>query len=587
MYNIIYSMEAVVPIIALTWLYNISRQNRQETFTNQTVENKHPEFPVTYKNPHIKNIPKVDSGHYQYKEDDPGVKHLFQKKQPVSDSKIKTLAGEEINSSMFTHNNQQPFFGSSVKQSSSTYGRSENVLDTMNGSATYHNKKQEIAPLFAPSKDLKWNNGTPNNTELMKSRMHVSNLRNNEKTFESKQIAPGFKGIDNNGGELGFNLGLVGREQWMPKTIDDLNVNTKQTYEGRILNGKNIVSNRCIQGETEKNRPDTYFINTPERYFTTTGVEQAPKARSKEVLKAENRIFTTAENYGGPKYYNKPYAKGTYESPQRPTLDAPVKHISNPYSARQDKANHSDIENYRASQKSNPRNTSFYDSLDYSKISSIVKATISPIIDTLRPTKKYNTIGNSRGPGNAGTSVPTGTVFNPADRTRTTIREMTEHGTGHQFVGNQSILKNRVESGYITNENIPVLQQRDTTNTSHIGNMGNTHSTSNPLIYDTAYNANLIDKSTISLGRNPTNSNVKLYTAHENMNVSINKSDKKEQEIIGGNPSVSSSYTPIKDNMGVMSVKNTQLDNKHNQRFNPELLDAFRKNPYTQSLHTF
>ena len=576
-------MEAVVPIIALTWLYNISRQNKQETFTNQTIENQ---VPVKYTNPHIKKKPKIDSGYHSYKEDDPGVKQYFNKKQLLNDSKIKTLAGEEIDSSKFTHNNQQPFFGSSVKQSSSTYGRSETVLDTMNGSATYHKKKEETAPLFAPSKDLKWNYGTPNNTELIKSRMHVSNLRNNEKTFESKQIAPGFKGIENKG-ELGYNTGLIGRENWMPKTIDELTVNTKETYEGRTLNGKNIVANRGIQGEIEKNRPDTYFINTPERYFTTTGVEHAPKARSKEILKAENRIFTTAENYGGPKYYNKPYAKGKYETPQRPTLDAPVKHISNPFSAQQDRANHSDIDNYKASQKTNPRNTAFYDSLNYGKLSSIVKATISPIIDTLRPTKKYNAIGNSRGPGNAGTSVPTGVFFNPADRTRTTIREMTEHGTGHQFVGNQSLLKNRAEAGYVTNENIPVSQQRDTTNTSHIGNMGNTHSTSNPIIYDTAYNANLIDKSKISIGRDPTNSSVKLYTSHENMNVSIQKQDKKEQEFIGGNPGMSSIYTPVKDNIGEMNVKNAQLENKHDQRFNPELLDAFRKNPYTQSLHTF
>ena len=579
-------MEAVVPIIALTWLYNISRQNKQETFTNQTVDTKLNEVPVKYTNPHMKNKPKIDSDLYTYKEEDPGVKQYFTKKQLLSDSKIKTLAGEEIESSNFTHNNQQPFFGSSVKQSSSTYGRSENVLDTMNGSATYHNKKQEIAPLFAPSKDLKWNYGTPNNTELMKSRMYVSNLRNNEKTFESKQIAPGFKGMENKG-ELGYNTGLIGREQWMPKTIDELTVNTKETYKGRTLNGKNIVSNRGIQGETEKNRPDTYFINTPERYFTTTGVEHAPKARSKEILKAENRIFTTAENYGVPKYYNKPYAKGKYETPQRPTLDAPVKHISNPFSAQQDRANHSDIENYKASQKTNPRNTAFYDSLQYGKLSSIVKATISPIIDTLRPTKKYNSVGNSRGPGNAGTSVPIGTVFNPADRTRTTIREMTEHGSGHQFVGNQSHLKNRTEAGYITNENIPVTQQRDTTLTSHIGNMGNTHRTSNPLVYDTAYNANLIDKSKLSIGRDPTNSSVKLYTAHENMNVSIHKPDKMEQHFIGGNPGMSSVYTPIKDNIGEMNIKNAQLDNKHDQRFNPDLLDAFRKNPYTQSLHTF
>ena len=580
-------MEAVVPIIAFTWLYNISRQKKTETFSNQVSEFKQHEEATKYENTQFNSKANVELDYQSYKEDNPGAKQYFEKQQVLSDSKIKTLAGEEISSNMFTHNNQQPFFGSSVKQSSSTYGRSENVLDSMNGSATHYNKKQEIAPLFAPSKDLKWTNGTPNKTDMLRSRMHVSKIKNNEKQFESKQIAPGFKGIENNGGELGFNTGLIGRDQWMPKTIDDLTVNTKQTYNGRTLHGKNVVSKRGIQGEFEKHRPDTYFINTPERYFTTTGVEQAPKARSKEILKAENRIFTTAENYGVPKYYNKPYTQGKYETPQRPTLDPPVKHVSNIYSPQQDRSNAVDIQHFKASQKTNPRNTAFYDSLDYSALSNIVKATISPIIDTLRPTKKYNSIGNSRGPGNAGSTVPVGSIFNPADRTRTTIREMTEHGSGHQFVGNQSLLQNRGESGYITNKNTPVSQQRDTTSTSHIGNIGNTNVTSQQLIYDTAYNANLIDKSKLSVGRDPTNSSVKLYTAHENMNVSINKSDKLENEFIGGNPGTSSTYIPMKDSIGEMNVKNGQLDNKHNERFNPELLNAFRKNPYTQSLHTF
>jgi hypothetical protein len=220
-------------------------------------------------------------------------------------------------------------------------------------------------------------------------------------------------------------------------------------------------------------------------------------------------------------------------------------------------------------------------------VSSFMKAAVSPIVDVLRPSRKSNVIGNKRGPGNASSSVPVGTVFNPADRTRTTIREMTEHGTGHHFVGNQSYLQNQKEAGYFTNKNTPVFQQRDTTNRDHVGNMGNTGGTSNPLRYDAAYNATLIDKSDVLTEREPTNSSVKIFTATDNMNVSINKPDKQEQKFIGGNPGVSSIYTPYKNNMGEMSIKTNTLDIQQSERQNPELLDAFRKNPYTQSLHTF
>jgi len=585
-------MEAVIPLVALTWLYKISKQNKTEAYLNG-------EFPlqvqpntsqIQYNNvttTNKKGIQIHTPPQQEYHESNPGVKQHFVK-QDISNknSFVSSLSGQTIAASNFTHNNQQPFFGSSVKQSSSVYGRSENVLDSMNGTGTYQKRKQEIAPLFAPSKNMKWNSGTPNSSDLMQSRMNVSNKKTLS-NFDSQQVVPGLvKGHDNENGELGYNSALIGRDQWMPKTIDELSVNTKETYQGRVLPGKSNVTNRGSLGEIEKNRPDTYYINTPERYFTTTGVEHAPKARSKEVLKAENRIFTTSEKYGVPKYFNKPYSKGKYEQSQRPELDPPVKHASNVFANYQDRSNHTDVQDYRKSQISNNRTTNAYDSLNYGTVSNIFKAVISPVIDVLRPSRKYNVVGNSRGPGNAATSVPVGTVFNPADRTKTTIREMTEHGTGHQFIGNQAYLQNQVESGYKTQEMIPVEQQRDTTTKDYVGNMGNTNCTSNPIIYDTAYNANLIDKSDISMGRDPTNSSVKLYTAPEQMNVTINKDDQVHQEFIGGNPGMSNIHTPNKANFGEMSVKSAQMD-QQNDRHNPELLNSFRQNPYTQSLHTF
>ena len=48
----------------------------------------------------------------------------------------------------------------------------------------------------------------------------------------------------------------------------------------------------------EKNRPDTYYINSPERYFTTTGQEKAQRAREIHLLKPENRETTTVEYFG-------------------------------------------------------------------------------------------------------------------------------------------------------------------------------------------------------------------------------------------------------------------------------------------------
>ena len=36
-----------------------------------------------------------------------------------------------------------------------------------------------------------------------------------------------------------------------------------------------------IHGKIEKNRPDTYYENSSDRWFTTTGIEKAQKASKK------------------------------------------------------------------------------------------------------------------------------------------------------------------------------------------------------------------------------------------------------------------------------------------------------------------
>ena len=56
-------------------------------------------------------------------------------------------------------------------------------------------------------------------------------------------------------------------------------------------------------------------------------------------------------------------------------------------------------------------------------------------------------------------------VWNPADRTKTTIREQTEDGTQHLYVTNQLD-----GGGYQTNMQQSVNQERDTTNRMHYGN---------------------------------------------------------------------------------------------------------------------
>ena len=109
---------------------------------------------------------------------------------------------------------------------------------------------------------------------------------------------------------------MESRDIWRPKTVDELRAsnNPKVTYEGQMLGAykPNKVSSIEHIGRVEKNRPDTYYVNGEDRWFTTTGIEKAQKARGAIALRPENRAFQTREYFGS----IATDANGTYSTPE-------------------------------------------------------------------------------------------------------------------------------------------------------------------------------------------------------------------------------------------------------------------------------
>ena len=171
-------------------------------------------------------------------------------------------------------------------------------------------------------------NGTPSYTDFLQSRVNPSMRMANVKPWEEVRVGPGLnKGYTSSGSD-GFNAGMEARKEWQPKTVDELRTtnNPKMVYNGVVL-GANAGSgryNRGIVGKVEKNRPDTFYLNTPDRWFTTGGQEKAQRGRAEEVLRAENRPGTTREYFGvggDTKEHSGTYQEGQYNLPRRPQLD--------------------------------------------------------------------------------------------------------------------------------------------------------------------------------------------------------------------------------------------------------------------------
>lgn len=501
-----------------------------------------------------------------------------------------SLTGKPLEIDKFKHNNMVPFFGAKVKGATADRNVMEGVLDNLMGVGSQQFKKQEQGPLFQPQSHLQYANGAPNMSDFMQSRVNPSLKMSNVKPWEEIHVAPALnKGFTAEGGN-GFNSGLEARDHWLPKTVNELRVDTnpKMTFslDGHQGPGDSYVKNSAsiqTQGKVEKYMPDTYYVSGPERWLTTTGVEKAQMARGIEVLQDVNRTSTTTEYFGnGRNDTDASYYKSAYEPARRPVLGP--NDIANPsfVGAAQPTAADYGIQGY----KSLPNNRSTTSSAEnYGYISSIMKAAVTPFMDIMRPSRKENVVGSARPYGNANnTTVPNSRVYNPADRTRTTIREMTEANLdcNHLNVENQSA------NAYLVSKQQAVAQERDTTNCLNLGVAGPA-SYGAGKSYEAEYNQHNNVNKTHKLHPNP--GNLPLFNGNENIVVDRLDSDRCNNRlwVRSSGPSSGLTSPPSLDSYGSIARDRQHYDESKIgcDRIAPDILNAFKNNPYTQSLQSW
>ena len=395
--------------------------------------------------------------------------------QQTDSGRFTSLTGEKIRTGDIKHNNMQPFFGSSITQSTKGY---EGVLDNYTGAGSQNIEKKAQAPMFKPQKDMQWQNGMPSTTDYMQERMRnvVTSKMNNAKPWNSVRVAPGLNKGFTSEGSGGFNSSLEARHKWQPKTVDQLRTknNPKMSYKGQVLGAKGIAE-RGKMGAMEKNRPDTFYIQSADRWLTTTGAGgEKQTSRAENILRDVNRTNQVKEHFGGgAKEGQATYQSGKYQPSTKPVLAPPIKHISNATvkngwsassSSDYGKSGFKSLANARALTGNNERmGGAFHATLT---------ALAAPITDVLRPTRKQNVIGNARGAGNVKSGVTEkNVIWNPNDRAKTTIKEQTEN-THSNKPGGWAL-----NSGHTTNPHQPVYGQRDTTTCPFVGNPSATEST--------------------------------------------------------------------------------------------------------------
>lgn len=580
--------QLAIPLIALGGFYIISNHNKNSNEENDGIE-KFTNIPENYPilNKETLNNNYHDSNQFTDRYFNNNVSKKILENNPdesVGSSKKvhMSLTGEPIDNNNFEHNNMAPFFGSKTNGASVSSDIAEIRLDNMQGGGSQIIKKEEQAPLFKPQNNLQYSNGMPNMNNFLQSRVNPSLRMANTKPWQEEQVAPGLGKGASKEGSNGFNSGMEVREMWQPKNVDELRVKTnpKEIYtltghQGPASFSNKVSANKITQGKVEKYRPDTFYNVGSERLMTTTGIEKAQTSRGIEILPEGNRNETTSEYYGVKANTKQAtYSKGEYRPSKKIQLDSTG--INNPTAKGQYNAapNNLNVNGYKAL----PTNrSSTKQPAEFRPIGGAVTSVIAPLLDVLRPSKKENVIHNLRVNGNVKTNVSNSKVFNPADRTKTTIREMTENSIEGKYLN----IQNQGSDAYIVSKQQPINVQRDTTSIEYLGGAGPSGHKAYKT-YDSVYeqrnNNKKIHQSHINQG------NMQIFNQTENINVKRNDCDRNNNRMFI--PNNGPQILPSKETHGIISGSQSYNDKIYSERINKDILQAFKENPYTKSLQS-
>ncbi len=343
---------------------------------------------------------------------------------------VSSLTGLPMKVSDFTHNNMVPFFGGSIKQNMDLNANSSR-LESHTGVQNHRLKKEEIKPMFQPSRNISHVHGTPHQLENKLDRYIPSQMRTSETPIKKIMVGPGINSGYDWKPTGGLNQDKV-RDVMMPKTVDQLRTvnNPKVSYGGRIISGKSTVDKRTSIAKIEKRAPDRYYKNDPSRYNTTVGAVTKQTSRAKPVVKDTGRkVSRPLIGAAGPAQ--------TKKNPQRPCIQASNKIEYKQDSTRNLGASGQRVSDYgKSGHWAPPNEREVTETRTHtSNLTNVVKALIAPVQDLFRTTRK-ETVNDIENFGNIDGAYKKQTVYDPNDTTRTTIKETNIH---NQVTGSMGV----------------------------------------------------------------------------------------------------------------------------------------------------
>jgi len=595
----IYYMEALIPIVALGGLAmsvkndpkpNSSNQSKMKgkpitenyqnmNSSNQALKNSVSSYPNNTTNiQHIKNAyVNPNDATAKYFDQNSYYQADIRGKQPGNNiHQFHSLTGSQVSSTDFQHNNMTPYFGGKTTQQTIDGNRSDSMLDNMTGAGRNTITKQERAPLFKPEENVQWSHGQPNMNDFFQSRSVAGTKFSNTKPFESEMVGPGINQGYGSKGSGGYNSSLEARDAYMPKSVDDLRVATNPKMQYSLENHQgpagHFIKKTGVMGKMEQHKPDTFFIQTEDRWLKTTSSTKAQSARPQQEVPTTARMFSqsyTGVATAGEKNAN--YITGEYQEAHRQDLSTnPLLNVAGPdagFNVTRIKDSYDTVTNNR--DLNNEATQTFG-----SGFTSAVGAVIAPLTDILNPTKKQETIDNMRIYGNPESKVEKQPIFDPNDVLPTTIKETTLHAPN-------GYIQSQNNDAYLVTQHQVAFTHRPTTNAEAIGIAGGPASKYGTTDRSGKKRTNAAKDKVMSTGRTE-HGNMQIFNTQLNVKTAKREKDRNNNRMWA--PSNMPSKSMSKELYGKMVEPTHNQQNIAVERMAPELLTAFKGNPYTHSL---
>jgi len=446
------------------------------------------------------------------------------------------------------HANMVPFFGSKVTQN-------VNAADTIRKVETFtgqmglnREQKEEIAPLFEPTGGLTNVNGMYVEERDM-SRYIPNNIgkKNNELPFEKVYVGPGL----NDGYTATPSGGFHNTLRVVPKKTEDLLVNPKFEKEARINTGKGETQNRTAVMELHKNRPELLVENNNgERNFTTTGTMRESISIPEYIIRdTSNKNNKALMNAAAPtseiRHLTEDMIAKTKKSTRKNYINTPYRNVAanikkagdygkNGWSMKPNERMTTGTKTFSTFVKGNKEKGSVYNS------------------DKARVTKKEQYIKANRAFGNAASNKHKGKVYNVDETAKNTIRQQTEKNKYKAIVSTVDKRPRSYNDAYAMEQN---------------------------------YDKEIITKLPKRAG-----SGVKVVNGSDTIKMETKKLDydRVNSRAFAKDSASGNVFNPqniSKDT--VTSYKNLLSNDYQQNRYNPDLLNAYKSNPLTQSLMSY